>query len=620
MLIRQKLLLSATLSVAALVAMLGLQLYAGGQQEELAEAAQQVIELEKDILILRKDEKDFLSRLDLKYVEDHARHGAELQQKLEQVEEKFLEYRMPRSAIDSFEHAIDEYLATFKQVVALQQEIGLTPKTGLYGNLRQAVHDVESLVEEHNRPELLAAMLQLRRNEKDFMLRRDMSYMDKFDSNVAKFNQTLSAAGLEGDVESRIRELMGNYQRDFKALVNKEQAFGLGKEDGAIGKLRAAVSRAEAASTELGQLASAEIAAAKQSAVRWGFVIFGLILVIVAVTTYRIIQSVITPVTRINQVITEIGRNKDLTRRCDESGGDEMAEIAVHFNEMLDIIRKLIDQVVESVAIVNQSCTSLSSNAAAASDGVMRQLNETDMVATAITEMGATIDEIAKNTELAAERAGHTHENAQSGQREVVQTIDKIQSLARQLNESAKVVAELERDSSTIGSVLDVIRGIAEQTNLLALNAAIEAARAGEQGRGFAVVADEVRSLAMRTQESTEEIAGIIQTLQSRTRSIVQLMEASQRQGTESAEQAASAGALLEQINQDVTNIMDMSTQIAAAIEEQSSVAAEVNKNVVIIRDIAEMSSEAAMNNAKASDEVRDRAALLQKAVSQFRT
>jgi methyl-accepting chemotaxis protein len=200
----------------------------------------------------------------------------------------------------------------------------------------------------------------------------------------------------------------------------------------------------------------------------------------------------------------------------------------------------------------------------------------------------------------------------------VEQSIEKITLLAKQLTASAAVVAELERDSVTIGSVLDVIRGIADQTNLLALNAAIEAARAGEQGRGFAVVADEVRSLAIRTQKSTQEITSIISTLQTRTRSIVDLMQESQQQGRESVEQASIAGEVLRQITSDVTNIMDMSTQIAAAIEEQSMVAAEVNKNVVVIRDIADESSHAAEKNAAASEDVRVRAKALNEAVSQF--
>jgi len=325
------------------------------------------------------------------------------------------------------------------------------------------------------------------------------------------------------------------------------------------------------------------------------------------------------PVARLNVVISDIEKNKDLTIRCDDSENDEISQVAKHFNTMLDSFQQLIIEVTESVESMTNSCAELSLNAVKASEGVSQQLNETDMVATAVTEMRATIEEIAKNTELAAKRAGNTHDNAVKGQSGVEQTIEKIQSLAEQLDSSAKVVGELEKDSQTIGSVLDVIRGIAEQTNLLALNAAIEAARAGEQGRGFAVVADEVRSLAMRTQESTEEISSIIEILQSRTASIVSLMVSTQKQGGESAEQAASAGSLLQQINSDVTNIMEMSTHIAAAIEEQSLVASEVNKNVVIIRDIAQSSAISADENAQASKEVKSRADTVLAAVSLFK-
>lgn len=157
--------------------------------------------------------------------------------------------------------------------------------------------------------------------------------------------------------------------------------------------------------------------------------------------------------------------------------------IGRHFNSMVESFQKLIEQVIESVDAMRQSCEELSRNAISASEGVSKQLNETDMVATAITEMGATIDEIAKNTELAAGKAEQTHHNAQEGQIGVEDTISKIQSLAQQLDDSANVVAELEKDSQTIGSVLDVIRGIAEQTNLLALNAAIEAARPASRQR-----------------------------------------------------------------------------------------------------------------------------------------
>ncbi|MBO2676324.1 methyl-accepting chemotaxis protein [Shewanella algae] len=619
MLIRHKLLLSAAVSIGALVLMFALQQYSSSVQTELSIAIQKVVELDKEVLSMRKNEKDFFGRQDLKYVEIHQQEAQATAQLMQELEVIFKEYDLPEAPINSFNRDLASYRQLFAGVVKLQQEIGLDPKSGLYGELRSAVHNVESLVAEHNVPELMVLMLQLRRNEKDFMLRRDLSYLNKFDSNIERFNEALSASLLDYSVRSNIEQLMSKYQQSFKSLVAKEQQLGLDESKGMMGQLREAIFATESSSTKLRELAIAKVENEQQNSFMLGLALFGLIALVLVISTVVIIRSIMGPVERITGIISRIEQQKDLSLRCDVGSNDELGMIGRHFNSMVESFQKLIEQVIESVDAMRQSCEELSRNAISASEGVSKQLNETDMVATAITEMGATIDEIAKNTELAAGKAEQTHHNAQEGQIGVEDTISKIQSLAQQLDDSANVVAELEKDSQTIGSVLDVIRGIAEQTNLLALNAAIEAARAGEQGRGFAVVADEVRSLAMRTQESTEEIASIIQTLQSRTHSIVDIMEQSQKQGGESAQQAASAGTLLAQINADVTNIMDMSTQIAAAIEEQSMVAAEVNKNVVVIRDIAEESAQAAEENATASDEVRHRADYLHQAVSQFK-
>ncbi|BCV50754.1 methyl-accepting chemotaxis protein [Shewanella algae] len=619
MLIRHKLLLSAAVSIGALVLMFALQQYSSSVQTELSIAIQKVVELDKEVLSMRKNEKDFFGRQDLKYVEIHQQEAQATAQLMQELAVIFKEYDLPEAPINSFNRDLASYRQLFAGVVKLQQEIGLDPKSGLYGELRSAVHNVESLVAEHNVPELMVLMLQLRRNEKDFMLRRDLSYLNKFDSNIERFNEALSASLLDYSVRSNIEQLMSKYQQSFKSLVAKEQQLGLDESKGMMGQLREAIFATESSSTKLRELAIAKVENEQQNSFMLGLALFGLIALVLVISTVVIIRSIMGPVERITGIISRIEQQKDLSLRCDVGSNDELGMIGRHFNSMVESFQKLIEQVIESVDAMRQSCEELSRNAISASEGVSKQLNETDMVATAITEMGATIDEIAKNTELAAGKAEQTHHNAQEGQIGVEDTISKIQSLAQQLDDSANVVAELEKDSQTIGSVLDVIRGIAEQTNLLALNAAIEAARAGEQGRGFAVVADEVRSLAMRTQESTEEIASIIQTLQSRTHSIVDIMEQSQKQGGESAQQAASAGTLLAQINADVTNIMDMSTQIAAAIEEQSMVAAEVNKNVVVIRDIAEESAQAAEENATASDEVRHRADYLHQAVSQFK-
>ena len=619
MLIRHKLILSAAVSIVALVTMFSLQRYSSGVQQELSFVAQGLIKLEKQVLSLRKDEKDFFSRLDIAYLNKHQKHANEIQSEVKSLRDTFESNAIPVYELDGFEQGVQFYLDSFQNVVALQKEIGLTPKMGLYGALRKAVHNVETLVKEYKQPDLMVIMLQLRRNEKDFMLRRNMSYVDKFNGNIDKFQQGLINSDIDSSAQDKLSALVSSYQKNFALLVSKDQTLGLTHNDGQMGKLREAIASANSSLVTLKKQSLTAIADSEQSSITLSFVLFSIITIILIGFTVFIIRSIMEPVTRLTMVISQIERNKDLTIRCDANADDEISQVAKHFNTMLDSFQRLIEEVIESVESMTHSCSELSLNAIKASEGVGQQLNETDMVATAVTEMGATIDEIAKNTELAAERAGNTYNNALKGQSGVEQTIDKIQCLVQQLNSSSKVVGELEKDSKTIGTVLDVIRGIAEQTNLLALNAAIEAARAGEQGRGFAVVADEVRSLAMRTQESTEEIARIIETLQARTRSIVELMTATEKQGGESAEQAASAGSLLQQINLDVTNIMDMSTQIATAIEEQSMVASEVNKNVVIIRDIAQESAATADENARSSEEVKSRADLLYRAVSLFK-
>ncbi|NKF50885.1 methyl-accepting chemotaxis protein [Shewanella sp. WXL01] len=619
MLIRTKLIANATVSLVAVLAMFFLQTFTTSTLEDLGTVTEDILSIEKEVLELRKEEKDFLARLDMEYVEAHQKNFDDIMGFIGHVDEAMEDRGMPTNELKSLAQSVRVYHTYFNELVAMKQVIGFTPKTGLYGTLRSAVHGVEEILKQHQQDGLSVMMLQLRRNEKDFMLRRDAKYIQRFNGNIEAFSAAVDASDLDYSVKNNLKVKIAQYRTDFNNLTDNEIKLGLTENDGKLGQLREAIFQTDAVIKSLREKTIVEVDSAIDSAFYTSLIAFLLIAITLGSVTYYIILNIIRPVEDITEVITQIEIDKDLSLRCDESGNDELSRIAQHFNAMVASFQHLIEQVNDSVVAMNHSCHELSDNANQASEGVLRQLNETDMVATAVTEMGATIEEIAKNTELAAQKAGQTHDNAQVGQTGVKQTIDKIELLAKQLNDSSQVVSDLESDSETIGSVLDVIRGIAEQTNLLALNAAIEAARAGEQGRGFAVVADEVRNLAMRTQESTEEISGIISNLQSRTQAIVRLMETSQQQGTESAQEAASAGDLLQQINEDVTNIMDMSTQIAAAIEEQSAVAAEVNKNVVVIRDIAEASSHAAEENAASSDDVRQRADGLQQAVSQFK-
>jgi methyl-accepting chemotaxis protein len=247
------------------------------------------------------------------------------------------------------------------------------------------------------------------------------------------------------------------------------------------------------------------------------------------------------------------------------------------------------------------------------------QLGEIDQVAAAMRQMTATIQEVAANATSAAHGAGEADDEARHGQKVVSETIKVINELAAEVQNSADVIQHLEAESTNIGAVLDVIRGIAEQTNLLALNAAIEAARAGEQGRGFAVVADEVRHLASRTQQSTGEIRTIIQSLQGRAAAAAEAMAAGRARAEASVAKAGAAGESLAKITRAVASINDMNTQIASAAEQQSAVSEEINRNTACIHGLAEASAAGGQQTASEAAQLEALAADVQTRVAQFR-
>ena len=249
---------------------------------------------------------------------------------------------------------------------------------------------------------------------------------------------------------------------------------------------------------------------------------------------------------------------------------------------------------------------------------VTNQHAETDMVATAVNEMSASIQEVAGNAQLTAEAAAKANDETLNSKQVVSSTITAIHDLATEVEQASEVIQKLEQDSNSISSVVNVISGIAEQTNLLALNAAIEAARAGEQGRGFAVVADEVRTLANRTHESTKEIQAMIENLQSGTHKAVEVMEKSKTQAELSVNKGNEATESLNAITDAVASINDMSTQIAAAVEEQNAVAQEVNQSIVNIRELSESTVAGLDQTSSSSKIVNSQATSLVKLAEQF--
>jgi len=309
----------------------------------------------------------------------------------------------------------------------------------------------------------------------------------------------------------------------------------------------------------------------------------------------------------------------DLTQTLDEKGSDEIAGLSRAFNTFVAKITVLLRTVSDVGNQIANASSQMSATAERTNQGITEQQSETDQTATAITEMVHTAQEIARNAAGAADSAHSADSEAQNGQNVVKQTVDSIQALASEVDQAATVIDKLEADSEDIGKVIDVIKGIAEQTNLLALNAAIEAARAGEQGRGFAVVADEVRTLASRTQESTEEIMQIITRVQDGARKAVSAMESGRSQTVISVEQAAKAGESLAAITQAVSTINDMNTQIAHAASQQSEVAEEVDKSVVSIARIGHESMENAQQTSDSSGNLAANASQLESLLSQFK-
>ncbi|HLA31873.1 MAG TPA: methyl-accepting chemotaxis protein [Pseudomonas sp.] len=309
----------------------------------------------------------------------------------------------------------------------------------------------------------------------------------------------------------------------------------------------------------------------------------------------------------------------DLTRRLEYAKQDELGELASWFNRFLDKLQPIIANVKLSVQDARSTADQSALIASQTSQGMQQQFREVDQVATAFQEMSATAHDVAHNAAQAAEAARTADQASREGLSVIGKTTSTIELLANEMNVAMQEVEGLASSSQQIGSVLEVIRSIAEQTNLLALNAAIEAARAGEAGRGFAVVADEVRNLAKRTQDSVEEIRQVIEGLQNGTKEVVSTMHSSHRQAQGSVEQVEQAVAVLQRISQAVSVITDMNLQIASAAEEQSSVAEEINRNVASIRDVTESISAQADESAKISQGLNKLANHQQSLMDQFR-
>ncbi len=308
----------------------------------------------------------------------------------------------------------------------------------------------------------------------------------------------------------------------------------------------------------------------------------------------------------------------DLTTEIQTRQGDQTSLLAA-MARMVDNLRRLLREVANASAQVAAAATQLSATSEETKGQVEIEHAQAEQVATAMNEMTATVEEVARNAAAAAHAAQETDRETEAGGQVVAQTISAIDLLAQEVESAGQVIAQLSKDSEEIGAVLDVIRGVAEQTNLLALNAAIEAARAGEQGRGFAVVAAEVRTLASRTQSSIQDIQEKIERVQSGSAGAVAVMNKGQQMARESVVQAQRAGESLQTISAAIARIADMNRQIASAAEEQAAVAEEINRNIHVISSTVDQTARGSAHIASASEEMARLASRLQERLGRFR-
>lgn len=350
------------------------------------------------------------------------------------------------------------------------------------------------------------------------------------------------------------------------------------------------------------------------------FTLIGTVIAIIigSIISIFVTRGVVLPTNKMSEMLEKISHG-DLTQRVPVNSNDEIGIMAASLNTFTQSLEDSIREVSSYTELLAAAAEELTAVTSQTSQGVEHQKMSTEQVAAAINEMSATVQEIARNANDASVSANEADTEARNGNQVVQAAITSINGLASEIESAGESIDTLKQNSVNIGSVLTVIMGIAEQTNLLALNAAIEAARAGEQGRGFAVVADEVRALAQRTQESTSEIETLIEALRNGATSSVQVMERSRHKAQETVQQATKAGDSLRLILKSVETIEQMNISIATATDQQSSVSEEINKRVHDIQQISENNSEGAEQTLTASNELSKLGVQLKDIVSRFK-
>lgn len=583
--------------------------------ESLERAANENLRSSVDLLMLRRHEKDFLARKEQKYAERFDTTAVTLDQRLLDLNQTLISHELNLSDNTSkISQAIESYEYQFRQIVQQVNAIeNPNPSVGLIAVLDKRRNELKHAVEKEANLALELALLEL--VEKDFHYLAHTN-----DQTSLAFDGALDVFTPYAQNTDTTKQAYLNYRDAVEKLLVANTRLGLTEDLGLKGELRRTVHQAEQAingvQLEINTAISQASSDTKNTLHLFGFAIVILLSALLAL----IGKSVLTRIKAINQMMESIANGDgDLTVRMNAKGTDELAQLSHSFDAFISKLHANIKDLSGVMTVLTDSSCSSEQAAQKSMNNAEKQKQQSESVATAVNELVMTSNEVAANIENAALSAEKIKGNAHHALQETHATDDSIQVLVTNIEESQTLIDHLEEQSREINQVVTTIQGIAEQTNLLALNAAIEAARAGEHGRGFAVVASEVRELSLMTNNSTHQIETTIQGLTSGIEKTVAKMLESLDQTEHVKRQTKGVVNAIEGIHLQVGEMFDLNSQIATASEEQSVVSAEIDRNITDIAHLSVDTYEVVSGSVRCSEQVSNVSVKLDKIVAQFK-
>ncbi|WP_417877915.1 methyl-accepting chemotaxis protein [Vibrio sp.] len=586
MTIRQKLYFLGAIAILGIVTLLGTSSHFASQSNELNHAIKHVGDLEIRLLNLRRNEKDFLLRSDYKYLEKFNDNVDLFLQLEEELAEILTHYDLPSS--HQLKTDLLAYQKGFQTLVSAFQQYGLNSESGL-----------------------LARYEPLLLNAKKVADQKQMLALIHFDNAIKSGQFDRNALnGIDAPELMQVAE----------QVARQKQIVGTAYNKGLLGKTRSLSHAVEEQFDTFSSMINSEATQREESMTTIKQVITALVLIVLCVLIWQISRSINVRVNSLLTTIKNISESNNISLRSDLAGNDELFDISHHLNDLLEKLERLIQNTQEKSMQLSASTDNMHRELEGVMEQFHSQTDHTTSMATAVQQMVATIGEISESTSVAVEGVHQAANNAEQGRTVVEATVTNIGQLSGILSNSQQSISSLNQHVDKIGGAVNIIQEIADQTNLLALNAAIEAARAGEQGRGFAVVADEVRALASRTHQSTEEITRVVTDIQAQMSAVVSDIDQCNDQGQQTLSASEQLDASLQQIITDMHTIQGNSERIASAIEEQGIVMNQVSDSINELNVISENNMQSAKECLLEVDSVSAQAHDMDDAVAEFKT